>query len=46
MLPFLGALSFFVVIGLLLLGERVFDRGRKRRALPGPRKRLPPRTDS
>jgi hypothetical protein len=42
MWPFVGALVLFVVLALLFIGERAFDRGRKRRALPHPRKRLPP----
>jgi hypothetical protein len=40
MLPFIGALALFVVLALLVLGERVFERGRKRRKAP---KQLPPR---
>ncbi|HZP96129.1 MAG TPA: hypothetical protein VFC31_07335 [Candidatus Limnocylindria bacterium] len=43
MWPFLGAIALFVVLGLLLIGERVFERGRRARALPRPRRRLPPR---
>ena len=42
MWPFVGALVLFVVLALLFIGERAFDRGRKRRALPPGRKRLPP----
>jgi hypothetical protein len=34
MLPFIGALVFFAVLALLVLGERVFERGRKRRKAP------------
>ena len=46
MLPFLGALAIFAVLALLFVGERAFERGRRRRALPdGRRKRLPPGTD-
>jgi hypothetical protein len=40
MLPFLGAIALLVVLGLLLVGERVFERGRRR--LKTPPKRLPP----
>jgi hypothetical protein len=40
MLPFIGALALFAVLALLVLGERVFERGRKRRNAP---KQLPPR---
>jgi hypothetical protein len=39
MLPFIGAVVFFAVLGLLVLGERTFERGRKRRKAP---KQLPP----
>ena len=39
MLPFIGALALLAVLALLLLGERVFERGRKRRKAP---KQLPP----
>jgi hypothetical protein len=42
MLPFLGGLLVFVVLALLFVGERVFERGRKRRALGPGKKRLPP----
>jgi len=42
MLPFLGALVLFVVLALLFLGERAFERGRRRRALGPGKKRLPP----
>ena len=43
MFPFLAAGGFFIVLALLLVGERVFERGRRRPALPdGRRKRLPP----
>jgi len=45
MLPFLGALVLFVVLALLFLGERAFERGRRRRALGPGRKRLPPGSD-
>ncbi|HUQ41848.1 MAG TPA: hypothetical protein VM052_05030 [Candidatus Limnocylindrales bacterium] len=31
MLPFVGALALLAVLALLVLGERVFERGRKRR---------------
>lgn len=41
MLPFLGAVALVVVLALLLVGERVFERGRRR--LRRPPKRLPPR---
>jgi hypothetical protein len=34
MLPFIGALILFIVLGLLVLGERVFERGRRRRKAP------------
>jgi hypothetical protein len=39
MLPFLGATALLAVLGLLLLGERVFERGRRQAKPP---KRLPP----
>ena len=39
MLPFIGAVMFFAVLGVLVLGERAFERGRKRRKAP---KQLPP----
>jgi hypothetical protein len=39
MLPFVGAIALFVVLGLLVLGERAFERGRRRRRAP---KQLPP----
>jgi hypothetical protein len=39
MLPFIGAVMFLAVLGLLVLGERAFERGRKRRKAP---KQLPP----
>jgi hypothetical protein len=39
MLPFLGATAFLAVLGLLLLGERAFERARGR---PKPPKQLPP----
>jgi hypothetical protein len=43
MWPLVGALALFVLLGLLVIGERVFERGRRRRALPdGRRRRLPP----
>ena len=42
MWPFAVAAGLFAVLGLLLLGERVFERGRRRRALPAGRRRLPP----
>jgi len=42
-LPFLGALVLFVVLGLLLLAERSVERARRRPRLPGGRRgRLPP----
>lgn len=44
MLPFLGALLLFAVLALLFLGERAFERGRRRRALAPGKKRLPPRS--
>jgi len=34
MLPFIGALALLAVLALLFLGERVFERGRKRRKAP------------
>ena len=39
MLPFVGAVLLFVVLSLLVLGERVFERARRRRKAP---KQLPP----
>lgn len=39
MWPFIGAAALFVVLGLLLLGERAFERGRRSRK---DRRRLPP----
>jgi hypothetical protein len=42
MWPFIGALVLFAALALLFLGERAFERARRRRALPRPRKRLPP----
>jgi hypothetical protein len=39
-LPFIGAVALLVVLVLLVLGERAFDRGRRDRKAP---KRLPPR---
>jgi hypothetical protein len=43
MWPFLAAAALLVVLGLLLVGERVFERGRRRRSLPeARRRRLPP----
>ena len=43
MFPVLAAAGFFIVLALLLVGERVFERGRRRPALPdGRRRRLPP----
>ena len=43
MWPLFAAVGLFVLLGLLLVAERVFERGRRRRALPRPRdKRLPP----
>jgi hypothetical protein len=42
MLPFLGGLLVFVVLALLFVGERVFERGRKRRALGSGRRKEPP----
>ena len=39
MLPFIGAVVLLVVLGLLVLGESAFERGRKRRKAP---KQLPP----
>ena len=39
MWPFVGALALFVLLGLLFIGERIFERGRRARALPDPRKR-------
>jgi hypothetical protein len=40
MLPFLGAVGLVVVLALLLVGERAFERGRRR--LKAPPKRLRP----
>ncbi|HEY6958082.1 MAG TPA: hypothetical protein VI814_04590 [Candidatus Limnocylindria bacterium] len=34
MWPFVGALALFVLLLLLLIGERAFDRGRRHRRLP------------
>ena len=45
MLPFLGALVLFAVLALLFLGERAFERGRRRRSLGPGKKRLPPGPD-
>ncbi|HYK96989.1 MAG TPA: hypothetical protein VEU77_01220 [Candidatus Acidoferrales bacterium] len=42
LLDLLGALALFILLALLFLGERIFERGRRRRALPRPRKQLPP----
>jgi hypothetical protein len=43
MWPLFAAVGLFLLLGLLLVGERVFERGRRRRALPRPRKKqLPP----
>jgi len=42
MWPFFAAIGLFVLLALLLVGERIFERGRRRRALPRPQKRLPP----
>jgi hypothetical protein len=39
MLPFLGAAAFLAVLGLLLLAERTFERGRR---TVKPPKQLPP----
>jgi hypothetical protein len=39
MLPFIGAVALLVLLGLLVLGERAFERGRRQRKAP---KRLPP----
>jgi len=41
MWPFLGALGLFVVLLLLFLGERAFERGRQHRRLAPPRRRPP-----
>jgi len=43
LLDLLGALVLFILLALLFVGERVFERGRRARALPRPRKQLPPR---
>jgi hypothetical protein len=45
MLPFLGGLVVFAVLALLFVGERAFERGRRRRALGPGKKRLPPGAD-
>ena len=34
MLPYIGAVVLLVVLVLLVLGERAFERGRKRRKAP------------
>jgi hypothetical protein len=39
MLPFIGALALLGVLALLFVGERVFERGRRRGKAP---KQLPP----
>ena len=39
MWPFIGATTLFVVLALLVLGERSFERMRRRARAP---KRLPP----
>jgi len=42
MLPYVGALLLVGVLLLLYIGERAFERGRRRRALGPGKKRLPP----
>lgn len=42
MLPFLGAVGLLVLLGLLVLGERVFERSPRKPSIRSGRKRLPP----
>jgi hypothetical protein len=44
-LPYLVALILLAVLALLFVGERAFERGRRRRALGAGKKRLPPGAD-
>jgi len=39
MWPFIGAIALFLLLALLVLGERAFERMRRRREAP---RRLPP----
>jgi hypothetical protein len=41
MWPFIAAVALVILLALLLVGERLFERGRRRATRAG-RKRLPP----